>query len=44
VCRNPFWEIPERVIDINDRFISVMNDTDKEVRSGPIENTYLTKR
>jgi hypothetical protein len=26
VSRNPFWGIPERVIDINDRFISVMND------------------
>ena len=26
MSRSPFWGIPERVIDINDRFISVMND------------------
>ena len=26
VSRSPFWGIPERVIDINDRFISGMND------------------
>ena len=31
MCRNPFWEIPERVIDINDRFISVMNDTEGDI-------------
>jgi hypothetical protein len=26
VSRSPFWGIPERVIDIDDRFNSVMND------------------
>jgi hypothetical protein len=31
VSRSPFWEIPERVIDINDRFISVMNDKEGDI-------------
>ena len=31
VSRSPFWGIPERVIDINDRFISVMNDKDGDI-------------
>jgi hypothetical protein len=31
VSTSPFWEISERVIDINDRFISVMNDKEGEI-------------
>jgi hypothetical protein len=31
VSRSPFWGIPERVIDINDRFISVMNDKEGDI-------------
>jgi hypothetical protein len=31
VSRSPFWGIPERIIDINDRFISVMNDKERDI-------------
>ena len=31
MSRRPCWEIPERVIDINDRFISVMNDKEGDI-------------
>ena len=31
MSRSPFWRIPERVIDINDRFISVMNDNEGDI-------------
>ena len=31
MSRSPFWEISERVIDINDMFISVMNDKEGEI-------------
>ena len=31
MSRSPFWEKPERVIDINDRFISVMNDKEGDI-------------
>jgi hypothetical protein len=31
VSRSPFWGIPERVIDIDDRFISVMNEKEGDI-------------
>jgi hypothetical protein len=31
VSRSPFWGIPERVIDINVRCISVMNDKEGDI-------------
>jgi hypothetical protein len=31
VSRSPFWGIPERVLDINDRFNSVMNDKEGDI-------------
>ena len=31
VSRSPFGGIPERVIDIDDRFISVMNDKEGDI-------------
>ena len=31
VSRSPFWGIPERFIDINNRFISIMNDKEGDI-------------
>ena len=31
MSKSPFWEIPERVLCINDRFISVMNDKEGDI-------------
>jgi hypothetical protein len=50
VSRSPFWGIPERVIDINVRCISVMNDKEGDIfcvftRDLPVNReTYFIKR
>ena len=31
MSRSSFWGIPEHVIDINDRFISVLNDKEGDI-------------